>query len=64
MAVNMFLKMDGIPGESQDKDYRDTIEGQGWSWVGDANDPKSSRSWHRWHRRKTQYIKFLCHKMG
>jgi type VI secretion system secreted protein Hcp len=32
MAVNMFLNIDGIPGESQDKAYHDMIEVQGWSW--------------------------------
>jgi type VI secretion system secreted protein Hcp len=32
MTLNMFLKMDGIQGEAQDKGYRDTIEVLGWGW--------------------------------
>jgi len=32
MSVTMFMKIDGIPGESQDKTYRDAIDVQTWNW--------------------------------
>jgi len=32
MAVDYFLKIDGIPGESQDSKHKDEIEIQSWSW--------------------------------
>ena len=32
MAVDMFLKLDGIPGESQDKTHKDWIDILSWSW--------------------------------
>lgn len=32
MAVEMFMRIDGIPGESQDKSFRDTIVVQAWNW--------------------------------
>ena len=31
-AVDMFLKIDGIPGESTDKAHKDQIEVHSWSW--------------------------------
>ena len=32
MAVDMFLKLDGIKGESQDKSHKDEIAILAWSW--------------------------------
>lgn len=32
MAVDMFLKLDGIKGESQDHKHKDEIQIQSWSW--------------------------------
>ena len=32
MAVDMFLKIDGVKGESLDKTYKDAIEILAWSW--------------------------------
>jgi type VI protein secretion system component Hcp len=32
MTIKMFLNIDQVPGEAQDKDYKDTIEVQGWNW--------------------------------
>lgn len=32
MATDIFLEIDGIPGESQDKTYKDKIEIKDWSW--------------------------------
>ncbi len=32
MAVDMFLKIDGIDGESKDKDHKDEIDVRAWSW--------------------------------
>ena len=32
MAVDMFLKIDGIKGESQDKKHKDEIDLMSWSW--------------------------------
>jgi type VI secretion system secreted protein Hcp len=32
MAVDYFLKIDGIPGESQDKTHKDEIHLESWSW--------------------------------
>lgn len=32
MAVDIFLKVDGIKGESQDKTYKDAIDILSWSW--------------------------------
>jgi type VI secretion system secreted protein Hcp len=32
MAVDMFLKIDGIPGESKDKVHKDRIDVLAWSW--------------------------------
>jgi type VI secretion system secreted protein Hcp len=32
MAVDMFLKLDGIKGESKDKDHKDEIAVLAWSW--------------------------------
>jgi type VI secretion system secreted protein Hcp len=34
MAVDMFLKLDGIKGESQDKDHKQEIDILTWSWGG------------------------------
>ena len=31
-AVDMFLKVDGVAGESQDSDHRDEIDILAWSW--------------------------------
>lgn len=36
MAVDYFLKIDGIPGESMDKTHKDEIQLQSWSW-GETN---------------------------
>jgi type VI secretion system secreted protein Hcp len=38
MAVDMFIKIDGIPGESQDKTYRDAIEVLAWNWGAKGGD--------------------------
>lgn len=32
MAVDFFLKIDGVPGESQDAKHKDEIELLSWSW--------------------------------
>ena len=32
MATDMFLKIDGIKGESQDKKHKDEIDLMSWSW--------------------------------
>lgn len=32
MAVDMFLKLDGIPGESKDAKHKDEIDVYSWSW--------------------------------
>jgi type VI secretion system secreted protein Hcp len=32
MAVDMFLKIDNVPGESQDKSRKDQIDVLAWSW--------------------------------
>ena len=32
MAVDMFLKMDGIKGEAQDSKHKDSIDILAWSW--------------------------------
>ncbi len=32
MAVDYFLKIDGIPGESQDHKHKDEIQLMSWSW--------------------------------
>jgi type VI secretion system secreted protein Hcp len=32
MAVDYFLKIDGIPGESNDSKHKDEIELESWSW--------------------------------
>ena len=32
MAVDYFLKLDGIPGESQDHKHKDEIQLSSWSW--------------------------------
>jgi type VI secretion system secreted protein Hcp len=34
MAVDMFLKLDGIKGESQDSKYKEQIDVLAWSWGG------------------------------
>jgi type VI secretion system secreted protein Hcp len=36
MAIDYFLKIDGIPGESLDSKHKDEIDVQTWSW-GEAN---------------------------
>jgi type VI secretion system secreted protein Hcp len=36
MAVDYFLKLDGIPGESADKTHKNTIDLLSWSW-GESN---------------------------
>ena len=32
MAVDMFLKIDGVPGESEDDTHKDEIDVLAWSW--------------------------------
>lgn len=32
MALNMFLKIDGIKEESQDKTHKDEIDVLSWNW--------------------------------
>jgi type VI secretion system secreted protein Hcp len=32
MAVDMFLKIEGVPGESADKSHKDEIDVLSWSW--------------------------------
>ena len=34
MAVDAFLKLDGIDGESQDKEHKGEIDILSWSWGG------------------------------
>jgi len=36
LAVDYFLKIDGIPGESTDSKHKDEIDVEGWSW-GEVN---------------------------
>jgi type VI secretion system secreted protein Hcp len=36
MAIDYFLRIDGIPGESLDDKHKDEIDVQAWSW-GEAN---------------------------
>jgi type VI secretion system secreted protein Hcp len=36
MAIDYFLRIDGIPGESLDSKHKDEIDVQAWSW-GEAN---------------------------
>ena len=36
MAIDYFLKIDGIPGESLDSKHKDEIDVQAWSW-GETN---------------------------
>ena len=31
-SVDMFLKIDGVPGESQDDVHKDEIDVMSWSW--------------------------------
>jgi type VI secretion system secreted protein Hcp len=31
-AVDYFLKLEGVPGESQDKTHKDEIQMESWSW--------------------------------
>jgi type VI secretion system secreted protein Hcp len=38
MAIDYFLRIDGIPGESLDSKHKGEIEVQAWSW-GEANPP-------------------------
>ncbi len=40
-AVDYFLKIDGIPGESQDDKHMDEIDLESWSW-GEANSGTSA----------------------
>lgn len=40
-AVDYFLKIDGVPGESQDDKHKDEIQVESWSW-GQQNSGKSS----------------------
>ncbi len=42
MAIDYFLKIDGIPGESLDSKHKDEIEVEAWSW-GEAN-PTAARA--------------------
>ena len=32
MAVDMFMKIDGLPGEAKDKKHKDSIDVLAWSW--------------------------------
>ncbi|MCC6131760.1 MAG: type VI secretion system tube protein Hcp, partial [Acidobacteria bacterium] len=32
MAVDYFLKIEGVPGESQDEQHKDWIDMMSWSW--------------------------------
>jgi type VI secretion system secreted protein Hcp len=41
MAVDMFLKIEGIPGESQDDKHKDWIEVESFSW-GLSNTPRGA----------------------
>jgi type VI secretion system secreted protein Hcp len=41
MAVDYFLKIDGIPGESLDAKHKDEIDLESWSW-GETNSGSSS----------------------
>ncbi|MDB5511003.1 MAG: hypothetical protein JWR08_1515, partial [Enterovirga sp.] len=41
MAVDYFLKIDGVNGESTDQEYPDHIELESWSW-GETNIGSSS----------------------
>jgi len=38
LAVDYFLKIDGIPGESTDSKHKDEIDVEAWSW-GEVNPP-------------------------
>jgi type VI secretion system secreted protein Hcp len=39
LAVDYFLKIDGIPGESTDSKHKDEIDVESWSW-GEVNPPR------------------------
>jgi type VI secretion system secreted protein Hcp len=39
VAVDYFLKIDGIPGESTDSKHKDEIDVEAWSW-GEVNPPR------------------------
>ncbi len=41
MAVDYFLKINGIPGESQDATHKDEIQLESWSW-GESNSGSSA----------------------
>jgi type VI secretion system secreted protein Hcp len=43
MAADYFLKIDGIPGESQDETHKDEIHLDSWSW-GETQEGSSSHS--------------------
>jgi type VI secretion system secreted protein Hcp len=54
-AVDYFLKLEGVEGESQDKDYKKQIDVESWSWgetqsgthVGGGGREAGSRHWYR-----------------
>lgn len=43
MAVDYFLKIEGVPGESPKKEHKDEIELQAWSW-GEMNSGSAAAS--------------------
>ena len=47
-AADYFLKIDGIPGESTNEQYQDSIEVESWSWgvSKDASKPASAQDFH------------------
>lgn len=44
MAVDMFMNIEGIPGESKDKIYKDAIVVQAWNWGVSNSAPVTSGS--------------------
>jgi len=41
MAVDMFMKIDNVKGEAQDKAYKDKIDVLAWSWGRPTRDPRT-----------------------
>jgi len=44
MTVDMFMNIEGIPGESKEKIYKDAIVVQAWNWGVSNSAPVSSGS--------------------
>lgn len=58
MAIDNFLKLDGIEGEATHRDHRGEIELLSWSW-GMSNEPASGGGGSRVGRAKAQPLLFV-----